>query len=274
MGYEAILVHVQTTKHARRRLDCACALAKMFDATLIGVGAEMFPLPAPDYGYFAVPTDWYGIMRKTIDGNLDRACGVFDAAAIDLVKPTIWESGLRVPMEAVAEASRGADLIVTGPPPREPGNLYYDISTGELVIRSGRPVLIAPARGADLVADKVVLVWKDTREARRALSDAMPFFKRAKAVLVLEICGKDEAADAHIRTSDVAAALARHGVQATAKVAAGHGTAREVAKQADVFGADLIVAGGYGHSRMNEWVFGGVTRDLLSLRTHYVLLSH
>ena len=62
--------------------------------------------------------------------------------------------------------------------------------------------------------------------------------------------------------------------RAAAKVAAGHGTAREVAKQADVFGADLIVAGGYGHSRMNEWVFGGVTRDLLSLRTHYVLLSH
>jgi len=231
-------------------------------------------LLAPDYGYYPMQTEWCGIMRKTADENIQRARELFDEATKGLAKPTVWESGVRLPIEAVTEASRGADLIVAGAAPNHHDTAYDDVSTGELVITAGRPVLIAPAKGPALVGDKVVLAWKDTREARRALSDALPFFKRAKAVLVVEACGPDEAADAGLRTSDVAAALVRHGVSATSKVIEGHGLAHDLLKAADAFGADLLVAGGYGHSRLGEWVFGGVTRDLLRQETRYVLLSH
>lgn len=274
MGYAGILVHVQTNKDAKPRLECACALAKTFDATLIGVGAEIFPLLAPDYGYYAMQAEWYGLMRKSVDENLLRARVVFDAAAQGRAKATVWESGLRVPIEAVAEASRGADLIVVGATNARRQNTFEDVPTGELIITAGRPVLVTPARGRPLVGDKVVLAWKDSREARRAMSDALPFFQRALSVMVLELCGKDDVADAELRTKDVVAALTRHGVVAVPKVVVGPGEARQIAREADAFGADLIVAGGYGHSRLGEWVFGGVTRDLLKQDARYVLLSH
>ena len=274
MGYAAILVHVQTNKEAKLRLDCACALAEAFDAALIGVGAEVFPLLAPDYGYYAMQGEWYALMHKAVDENLARARAVFDAAAKDRVKTTIWESGVRPPIEAVAEASRGADLIVVGAGDARRENSYEDAPTGELIIAAGRPVLVVPKHAKPFVGDKVVLAWKDSREARRAMSDAMPFFKRAESVMVLEVCGKDDVADAELRTKDVVTALARHGVSAVAKVALGHGDAEQIAHEADAFGADLIVAGGYGHSRLGEWVFGGVTRSLMAQDARYVLLSH
>lgn len=274
MGYAGILVHVQTNPEARSRLDCACALAKMFDATLIGVGAEAFALLAPDYGYYAAQAEWYAVMRKSVEENLVRTRDLFDASAEGSAKATVWESGVRAPIEAVAEASRGADLIVAGGGHARRENTYEDVPTGELVVTAGRPVLIVPAKGPPLSGDRVVLAWKDTREARRALSDALPFLKRAQSVLVLEVCGKDEGGDADIRTADVVRALRRHGVSATAKVVDGRGDARTINAQADLFGADLLVAGGYGHSRLGEWVFGGVTRDLLKQHGRYVLLSH
>ena len=274
MGYAAILVHVRADKDSERSLACACALAKTFDAALVGVGAEMFAPLAPDYGYYALQGEWFGIMRKAADENLERARKTFNAATAGLGIPTLWESGLRLPIEAIAEASRGADLIVAGRAHRKSEGPYEVAPTGELVIAAGRPVLVTPSKGAPLAGDHVVLAWKETRETRRALSDAMPFFVRAKAVLVLEICGKDDVANAEIRTSDVVAALKRHGVSATAKVVEGHGDAHRLGQEADAFGANLIVAGGYGHSRLGEWVFGGVTHDLLGQDKHYVLLSH
>jgi len=274
MGYAAILVHVQTNKDAKRRLDCACALAQTFDAALIGVGAEIFPLLAPDYGYYAMQGEWYALMRKAVEENMARARAVFDAAAKDRVKTTIWESGVRPPIEAVAEAARGADLIVVGASDARRENTYEDAPVGELIVTAGRPVLVVPKHGGDFVGDTVVLAWKDTREARRAMSDALPFFKRAKSVIVLEACGQDEAEDANVRTDDVAAALKRHGVTATGKVVVGDGDARALDHECDALGADLIVAGGYGHSRLGEWVFGGVTRSLLHQDKRYVLLSH
>jgi len=95
MGYAAILVHVQTHKEAKGRLDCACALARSFNATLIGVGAEMFPFLAPDYGYYAMQGEWFGLMRKTAEDNMAKARELFDASAVaaGLTGSTIWESG-------------------------------------------------------------------------------------------------------------------------------------------------------------------------------------
>jgi nucleotide-binding universal stress UspA family protein len=274
MSYAAILVHVEAAEETRGRLECAAELARTFDATLIGVGAEMIPPLVPDYGFYTLQGDWCEVMGKNIEANLKRAREAFDAASVDLTQPTVWECGLEIPGPAVARASRAADLIVAGAAPGWKDNAYRDAPIGELVITSGRPVLITPSHRPKLAGDRVLLAWKDTREARRAMSDAMPFFEQAKEVVVLEVCAKDDIADAETRTADVAAALIRHGVRATPRVVEGSGECRGILDEAELCGADLIVAGGYGHSRLGEWVFGGVTRGLLNQHSHHVLLSH
>jgi nucleotide-binding universal stress UspA family protein len=152
---------------------------------------------------------------------------------------------------------------------------YLDAGAAELAVISGRPVLIAPAHAAPLSARRIVLAWKDTREARRAAADAMPFLEGADAVLVLEICFSEDAVAAGLRTADMAAGLARHGVAAEGKATVGCLSAgEEIILEAEAFGADLVISGAYGHSRLGEWAFGGVTSELLRQDDRHVLLSH
>jgi nucleotide-binding universal stress UspA family protein len=276
MTYAAIMVHVQPEDAAQPVLDCARSLAAAFDATLIGLGCEMIaPLAA---GGFAagVTVELIDVLQAEIDRNNVKAKTRFDAAAAGLAKPAIWKCGTDLPGPATARASRAADLIVAGGPPRKGHvNTFREATAADLVITSGRPVLTVPSAGRPFSAKKVLLAWKDTREARRAMADAMPLLERAEAVLVLDACARDDRADAEIRTADVIAALRRHGVAAEARIIAEpHDDAQEIQRQAVHFGADLIVAGGYGHSRLGEWIFGGVTQALLDQHQFHVLFSH
>jgi nucleotide-binding universal stress UspA family protein len=210
-----------------------------------------------------------------VEKRLQDARLVFTEASANLAKPAIWESGMQLPGPAIARACRAADLVVIGLPDKAASDPYSVVRPGDLAIEAGRPVLIVPNVPEALTARRIVLAWKDSREARRAMTDALPLFKRAEEVLVVEICAPEDEDDAKIRTRDVAAALARHGVNAVAKVEA-HATpsAHQILRQASLIGADLIVCGAYGHSRLGEWVFGGVTRDLLAQTDRYLLFSH
>jgi nucleotide-binding universal stress UspA family protein len=274
MTYAAILVHVQTTPHGPATLKCARALADSFDASLIGLGVQSVP-PPPYSDPTSLAGDWVVAMREGVEKNLKDAHRLFKASAANLSKPTLWECGMQLPGPAIARAARGADLIVCTKPDKGHDDPFTSVRPGDLAMEAGRPVLIMPHDAPPLSAKRIVLAWKDTREARRALSDAMPFFERAEAVLVLEVCDSDQEADAKIRTTDVADHLSRHGAAATALVVAhAPADAHQILRQASIFGADLIVAGAYGHSRLGELVFGGVTRDLLEQADRYVLLSH
>jgi nucleotide-binding universal stress UspA family protein len=110
----------------------------------------------------------------------------------------------------------------------------------------------------------------------RSLRDALPFLKRAEAVTIVEISDEESEVDARRRAGDVVRYLARHKVQAGATIAAHPkgGVADELIGLARAEGADLIVAGAYGYSRLGEWVFGGVTRDLLASSPVCCLLAH
>jgi len=276
MTCAAIMVHVQPEEAAQHVLDCARSLAAAFDATLIGLGCEMIA-PLATGGFAAgVTVELIDVLQAEIDRNNVKAKTRFDAAAAGLAKPAIWKCGTDLPGPAMARASRAADLIVVGGPPRKGhANTYRETVAADLVVTSGRPVLMVPSAGRPLLTKRVLLAWKDTREARRAMSDALPFLKRAESVLVLDACGKDDRADAEIRTADVVEALRRHGVTADAMIIeAPHDDAVEIQRQAGLMGADLIVAGGYGHSRLGEWIFGGVTQALLDQHQFHVLFSH
>ncbi|MFI4933927.1 MAG: universal stress protein [Caulobacterales bacterium] len=274
MTYAAILTHVQVDSDSAPRLACAVDMAERFGAALIGVGAEMVPPLAFDGGFYSLEADWATAMRESIEGRLKLARANFKTAANALGATATWECGLQLPAPAVAAASRAADLIVAGGTSHKT-DPYRDADAGELALISGRPVLVAPPKGPALSGKRIVLAWKDTREARRALTDAMPFLESAEAVQVLAVCPEIDAKNARIQVDDVAAALKRRGAKAEAEVVVHtHPDGFQILRQASQFGADLIVCGAYGHSRMGEWVFGGVTRDLLSQDERYLLLSH
>jgi nucleotide-binding universal stress UspA family protein len=268
-----ILVHVQAEKAAAPRLACAVDLARSLDATLYGLAAEMIPPLGSMDPTGMVEGAWYLEMREQVKKNLELARETFHEATRGLKTDFAWIEDM--PAQALARASRAADLILVGGCDAVEDR-YRQCRPAEVMLQAGRPVLIAPPKGGSLKGEAVVVAWKDTRESRRALADALPFLERAETVLVMEVCGKDDAADADLRTRAVLAGLKRHGVKAQARVvlAASEHVATELHVAAEAIGADLIVAGGYGHTRFGEWVFGGVTRDLLRRPERFVLLSH
>jgi nucleotide-binding universal stress UspA family protein len=268
-----IIVHVQAGESARPRLETAVELARSLDATLFGLAAEVVPPLAID------PTgmldrSWYEELYDQVRKDLALAREIFEAATKGL--KTDFARFEDMPAQAMARASRAADLILAGGHPLVENDRYRHCDAAEVMLASGRPVLVAPPTGGVLKGQAVVVGWKDSRESRRALADALPFLTRAETALVVEVCSKDEAADAERRTQSVLAGLKRHDVKAHARVvvAAPERVAAELNLAAEGIGADLISAGGYGHSRLGEWVFGGVTRDLLRRPERFVLLSH
>ncbi len=127
-----------------------------------------------------------------------------------------------------------------------------------------------------LHAEHVVIGWKDTREARRAVQDALPVLHEATRVTIVEICGPGEEKTALGHIDDVARYLTRHRVNGGPRVMLqkeGSGAAQLIRLARDE-GADLLVAGAYGHSRLGEWIFGGMTRDLLATSPICCLMSH
>lgn len=274
MTYAAVITHVQSDPSAAPRLACAVDIARRFDATLIGVGAEMIPPLAFDGGFYSLEADWQTAMREVVENRLKAARKDFRAATADFRDRALFECGVQLPEPAVAAASRAADLVVAGGGPRR-NDPYASCGAAELALTCGRPVLVAPPSAPPLSAKTVLVAWKETREARRALSDAMPFLERAERVVVTTICSKDDVRDAKLAVEDVAAALRRRGVKAEAKVVEhAHPDGFQLLREASVEGADLIAMGAYGHSRLGEWVFGGVTADLLDQDQAYLLLSH
>jgi nucleotide-binding universal stress UspA family protein len=146
------------------------------------------------------------------------------------------------------------------------------------VMQAGRPILVVPDGVNWLDLRSVLVAWKDTPEARRALADALPILRKARDVTVLAIPeGDDDRPAAIAGVTDVTAWLARHGVTAIARVSEGarnETVAGQLEKIAGDVGASLIVAGAYGHSRFRELILGGVTQYLVTQSARCVLLSH
>jgi nucleotide-binding universal stress UspA family protein len=139
----------------------------------------------------------------------------------------------------------------------------------------GRPVLVVPTGAKVIALDCVLVAWKDTRETRRAILDALPLLKKAAHVTLAEIAVEDRLALARKHLEEVVVWLGRHGVKAEGAASLSTGEdASQLYAIAKERGADVIVAGAYGHSRLREWVLGGVTRDLLLRADLCAFVSH
>lgn len=264
-----IMVAVDLGAHARDRVRLAAHLADDFQGRLIGVAAEM-----PDYSWAPAgptPGGAYGLpsIQEAVLDDLKEAQAAFQEAAGGRSR-TEWRSNLDFPLAFLTSQAAAADLVVLGR--GYDGNPYLSVDPGDALMRIGLPVLVVPPQVDHLDVRCVAVGWKDTREARRALHDALPFLKRASQVVVITIDDGKGATD----TRDVVSLLQAHDVYATAvhKDAYDASTAEALVDAAAEHSADLIVTGGYGHDRMREWAFGGVTRNLLSGSPICCLMSH
>lgn len=275
MAYKSILLHVEP-QGSNSVLASAAALAATFDARAVGVGAESLrPVETGGGAYMGgVDGQWIVALQEQIDSNIKAAEAAFRAALG--ARAADWRTSQVSPNRTVAAAARAADLVLAPADDRESrADPNRSVDAGELIVSTGRPVLVCPNTGAGPSLDRVMVAWKDTREARRALTDALPLLQKAGEVVVVEVAPGDDADGAEWRTSDVAATLALHGVKAKGQATAKSGSTTDtLLAAADALGAGVLVAGAYGHSRFGEWAFGGVTRSLLRHSGRHVLLSH
>jgi nucleotide-binding universal stress UspA family protein len=188
---------------------------------------------------------------------------------------TEWRTALDFPTDALAREARAADIVVIGRE-RGPGDVYNTVEPASVILRAGRPILVIPTDVSEFRGEHVLIGWKDVREARRAVVDAMPFLQKARRVTIAEVCEPDEEKAAQRNLDDVIRFLARHEIRSESRLAlihSGSGADRLI-RLAQEEGADLVVTGAYGHSRLGEWVFGGVTRELLASSPICCLMSH
>ena len=261
-------------------LEAAGALARAHEAHVAALAVAHAPVPfASEWGVTAVGLDQagYEALRQAAERAAATARERLSAADVPH-EVRVVDSPLAWPEEVAALHARYADLCVFGGPvENEPGSRF---GTGfdALLMHSGRPVLMVP-EGVKLMVPprRVVVAWQPRREASRALHDALPWLPRDARVDVLVVnpeataLGHGEAPGA-----DIARHLARHGCQAKVEIVdkGTRSTGEAILEHCRGAVADLLVMGGFSHSRWREQVFGGVTRTVLDGARLPVLLSH
>jgi len=275
-----LFVFLQGNATDAAALDGAIALASTNQAHVAALAVVHTPVPyATEWGLAGAGFDQAGfeMLRRNAEDIAAAARARLDAAGV-AHEVRVVDSPLAWPEEVAALHARFADLAVFGGPmPDDPGARF---ATGfdALLMHSGRPVLLVPD-GARVMAPprRVVLAWQPRREASRALHDALPWLQSDARVDVLVInpeptaLGYGEAPGA-----DIARHLARHGCQARVEVVERgvRSTGQAILDHAREAVADLVVMGGFSHSRWREQVFGGVTRTVLRGARTPVLFSH
>jgi nucleotide-binding universal stress UspA family protein len=263
-----LTVHLQPGRSNAGMLAIAGDLAERLHAGLIGIAACQPMQIVEGDGY--VPTDLVQADWDEIEQEIKKAEVEFRDTIQTRGRRVEWRSAVMfgsIP-DYIAGEARSADLVITSADWRQ-------AKLGDLVMQLGRPVLIAPAAVGTLNLNHALVAWKDTRETRRAALDALPLLKKAARVTTVEIAAENDLSTSRTRLDDVANWLKSHGVLAEILVAPSIGNdPMQLKAIAQEQSADLIVAGAYGHSRLREFVLGGVTHDLLLCADRCSLMSH
>lgn len=275
MTYKTIMVHVDLEQHSEPALRVTCELADRLKSKVIGVTAGLPNVPIHADGMVA--TSVLEADYEQLNQAIGRCESHFRSALKDFGGALEWRSDTAYPSDFLAEQARAADLLVVGRAENYAtfGSQHL-LEIGDAVMKAGRPVLVVPPRSTSLAFNRILIAWKDSAEARRALPAALPLLKQAKELIIVEIVSDEsERAAANERVADVAKWLQRHNVPASARVEPSAGApGSQLEAIASEARADIIVAGAYGHTRLNEWIFGGVTRHLLQHSSTCALLVH
>lgn len=276
MALKDLLVCIGDDPTCGTRIDVAARLAATYQAHLTGLYTMVRPR-IPGFIDVQIPREVHELQTRRLQEAAAEAERLFRARASLPGVSTEWRAGEGDVLGTALLHARYADLVVAGQgidlgdAPREMALLPE-----ELVLGVGRPVLVVPRYGSfPTLGERVLVAWNATREATRAVNDAIPLLRRARKVTVLSI-NPDGDPDRRLPGAEIALHLARHGVtaEAASTVATDITAGDVILSSAADLGADLIVMGAYGHTRLREMVLGGATRHLLRSMTVPVLMSH
>lgn len=275
MRYHDILLHLTDDERSREKTATALSLAKRFDARITAV----YTLPFPQQLYYMgeyVPPSFFELQREEAGQKAEAIRNQFEQDARHAGVAAEWVVSQELPIDVLPRLGATCDLVVVGQPnpDLDRGRTETGRLPADLALALGRPVLVVPYIGHyPSPGDTVMVAWNGTREAARAVHDALPLLKTARSVTVFCI-------DPDPARSESAAALAKHLLHAGIVAKVKHTLSADVSV-GDVLlsaladaGTDLLVMGAYGHNRLRETVFGGVTATLLNSMTVPVLLSN
>ena len=256
--------------------DYAISIATTFGAHVTGI-AFLYEPVIPDGTLGGIPVDLIEIQREENTKAAKDAVGRFEAAAKKngvSAETRMLDATLAGAATMFGQIARRFDISVVGQAQREHGAAEELMIEGAL-FESGRPVIVVPyIQKSGLKLDRVIVCWDGGRTAARAIADAMPLLARAKAVDLVIVA--EERKNDEITGVRMSEHLARHGVAVSVKrIAKGDLAVQDaILSYAADSGADFMVMGGYGHSRLREFILGGVTRSILNSMTVPVLMSH
>ena len=275
-----IVVHLDGSAEDEFRLAQAEALAATDGARLTGLYTNVLP----DIAAMATP-DAAAAAAAAFTEIEDAAKAQGETTAARLLE-RLKRSGLTVELarydlrlgelgRAAASAARAADLFIATAPYRGGSGINWDGLAEEVLSDSGRGTLFVPPGAAPRAAiQRILVAWRDTHDAARAVAEALPFVARATRVDLVMVDTDPDGSGAP--AAAMARYLTHHGGKVDVKSLASEGkTVAQALLEETAKGAiDLLVMGGYGHSRLREWVLGGTTRDILSATTIPVLMAH
>lgn len=273
MTYRSILVQMFEDQGVERRLAAAVALAQRFQAHLVGLSVSPSPVMPFGYGEAAayVGPEIFEAQREANHAIAERLHAAFNDAVAETGLSSIWRDEEGDPPSLYARAAHTVDLVVSGQQPGDALDAVAPNVTEYLVTEAGGPVLmLPPALAGEVAAKKVVVGWNGSKEAKRALVDALPFLKAAETVWLATV-GDPET----VRLDRAKRMLGRHDVQVQELVLedSGQEPGALILERAQGLDADLIVMGAYGRSRLRELILGGATRHVLQNATMPVLFS-
>jgi nucleotide-binding universal stress UspA family protein len=274
-----IILHLPTRSDDAGVIRYAVSVASAFDAHLAAVAFALDPFVPPTMGFAdTVPAGWIEDQRAEAQAAAQAAIARFEEAArrqAISAQSRVLDASLAGAGEVFGQVARRFDLSIVRQP--EPGKtVLEDLIVEAALFDSGRPVLVVPyVQKAAVKLDHVTICWDGSRSAARAVGDAMPILPRAKAVEVVIVL-EDGGTSDEIPGADIAEHLARHDIKVEVKrlIAEDGDVTDAILSHAADAAADLLVMGGYGHSRLREFILGGVTRGILGSMTVPALMSH
>ena len=275
MTYATLMVHLELGRSNAHLLQLAGELAERCQAGVLGIAACPPVQIVGGGGYFSAESLEQD--RTELAKEMRQAEAQFRDTLQTRAVALEWRSTTDYASlsDYLAHEARSADLVITGIASGDMFDASRALNLSDLVMQAGRPVLLVPDVVDRLKLERMVVGWKDTRETRRAISDALPLLKAATEVTIVEIAPERGLVAARAHLEDVVGWLKRHGVESTPMATpSSRDDATELYAIARDKGADVIVAGAYGHSRLREWALGGMTRDLLLRADRCTLVSH
>src|SRR5262245_19733071 len=269
-----VMVRLDGTGADNVRLAAATNLAEVFDGQLIALFINVLPNVVPDEGIAVVDSielvtrarEEGDALEAKLNERLTQIHKRFELRRFDVLGDVV--------ADVTAREARSADAFVAVRPngnDEEPARVVEGVLFG-----SGRHLLLVPEQKKTPAFDHILVAWNGSRESARALAEAMPYLHRAKDVSVVTVVEERDVEEEAVLGQDAVHHLAHHGIHAALRHVPmeKHDVAGTLVGEAQRIGADLIVLGGYGHSRVREWLLGGVTHKLLHHSPIPLLLAH